>query len=84
MGLDSVEWVMEIESEFGVSVPDEVAETFHTPRDAVEWLVRQVDKDEWPRERVESRVLEISAETFRVKIKKVRLDSHIVDDLGAD
>ena len=84
MGLDSVEWVMLLEDEFEVPIPDGVAETFHTPRAAVEYIAPRADPSTWPRERVERRVLEISAEQFGRPIGEVRLDSHIVHDLGAD
>lgn len=84
MGLDSVEWVMEIEEEFGIDVPDPVAETLRTVGDAVEAVVARVDAEQWPRDRVELRIREITARLFRKKIDEVRLDSRLVEDLEAD
>lgn len=36
--IDQVEFVMNIEDEFGVEVPDEIAETFTTPQHAIDYL----------------------------------------------
>ncbi len=84
MGLDSVEWVMLLESEFGVAIPDEVAESLRTPRAAIEFIAPRADPSLWHRDRIERRVLEISAEQFGRASATVRLDSDIVHDLGAD
>lgn len=36
--LDFVEIIMDIESEYGISIPDKIAETFDTPNKIVEYL----------------------------------------------
>lgn len=83
MGLDSVEWVMEIEDEFGIDVPDPVAETLRTVGDAMEVVVARVEAERWPRERVELRVREITASQFGKRLDEVLLDSRLVEDLEA-
>ncbi len=44
--LDFVEFTMEIEDEFGVSVPDDVAQTILTVRQAVEEIRRRTDSQD--------------------------------------
>jgi acyl carrier protein len=40
--LDVVEVIMELEEEFGVSIPDEAAERLKTIDDVIEYIVRQI------------------------------------------
>jgi acyl carrier protein len=40
--LDVVEVIMELEEEFGVSMPDEAAERLRTIDDVIEYIVRQI------------------------------------------
>ncbi len=42
MGLDLVEWLMCVEEEFGVALPDDEAAHWRTMGDVQEWLVSQV------------------------------------------
>lgn len=44
MGLDSVEIVMGWEEEFGLAIPDEVAQEIWTPRQAIDYIFRQVEQ----------------------------------------
>jgi len=41
MGLDAVELVISYEEAFGLLIPGEVAETWRTPRDVIEWVYAQ-------------------------------------------
>lgn len=84
MGLDSVEWVLVLEDEFKVKIPDEVAVTLRTPRAAAGFIVQLVDPRLWRRDLVEQRVLKVTGELFGRPVDEVRLDSDIVHDLGAD
>jgi len=81
--LDIVDWIMELESEFGLTIPNEVAGTFETPRRAADYIARRVDPGVWPPDRIEERVLQLTATAFGVSRSQVRLDSRIVQDLGA-
>jgi len=38
--LDCIEMIMRVEEEFGVNIPDEVAEGFGTPADVIAYLSR--------------------------------------------
>lgn len=42
MSLDIVEFIMEVEEEFGILIPDEVAETITTPRKLVDYIFARV------------------------------------------
>jgi len=42
--LDTVELIMEFEKEFGISIPDEQAETIGTVGQAIEYLEKTVSK----------------------------------------
>jgi acyl carrier protein len=45
MGLELVEFVMTLEEEFEVSIPDEVAQQLTTPRKVYEWLIHELRAD---------------------------------------
>jgi hypothetical protein len=83
VGLDIVDWIMELESEFGLTIPNEVAGTFETPRRAVDYIAQRVAPEVWPLDRIEDRVLQLTAATFGVTRSEVRLDSRIVQDFDA-
>ena len=40
MGLDSVEFLLVIEEEFDMSIPDEISEKLQTPRDLIAFIKR--------------------------------------------
>lgn len=42
--LETVEWIMELEEEFGVSIPEEAAENFETIGDVVTYIREQRGK----------------------------------------
>lgn len=41
MGLDSVELVLAFEEEFGIAIPDSAAEKMRTPRDVIDFVVKE-------------------------------------------
>ncbi|MFO1486728.1 MAG: phosphopantetheine-binding protein [Verrucomicrobiaceae bacterium] len=41
MGLDSVELVLAFEEEFGIAIPDSAAENMRTPRDVIDFVVKE-------------------------------------------
>jgi acyl carrier protein len=41
MGLDAVELVLAFEEEFGIAIPDPVAEKMRTPRDVIEFVIAE-------------------------------------------
>src|SRR5689334_11378180 len=42
MGLDGVEFVMNLEDAFGIAIPDAIASQLWTPRMVVDWLEEQL------------------------------------------
>jgi len=44
MGLDIVEFVMDVEESFGISIPDDVAERFTTPRKLIDYILDRVPR----------------------------------------
>ena len=86
MGLDTVEIVMEIEREFGISVPDDRAESSRTVGDTssmiVELLVAkgrtrsaELEREVW------ERLVTIVAEQMRISRTEVRPESTWVGDI---
>lgn len=91
MGLELVEFVMTLEEEFKVDIPDSVAQTLTTPRKVYEWLILELRADNphaipfgkaWSREQVVERTREIIREQFG--IAKFSDDDSFVEDLGID
>lgn len=91
MGLELVEFVMTLEEEFKVNIPDEVAQTLTTPRKVYEWLIHELRADKpdaipfgrpWTREQVVERTRDIIRTQFG--ITKFHDDDRFVDDLGID
>ncbi len=94
MGLDSVEFVMEVEDEFDLKIPDADAEQMQTVGDTVRYVAAQhgldldtskSNPDEMKKiEAVRERVYTIVAEQFGVKRDSITDETHYVDDLNAD
>ncbi|MEM0983762.1 MAG: hypothetical protein AAGI17_07425 [Planctomycetota bacterium] len=86
MGLDGVELAMEVEDEFQIRLDDDVAAACRTVSDLVFVVVSELRaKGESVREHeIEFRVREIVADQFGLRVERVRLEDHFVDDLGMD
>jgi Phosphopantetheine attachment site len=80
MGLELVDFILTLEKEFGIDIPDRDAATFHTPRQAVDYLVARVD-GRWSRAEIERIVVDTVIKEFGVM--NVPLDADFVRDLGA-
>jgi len=42
--IDSVEFIMDIEKAFNLSIPDEEMEKFRTARDVIDWVYKEINK----------------------------------------
>lgn len=81
MGLDTVELVLTYEDEFGILIPDADAERMRTVGDVSSFIASKVDPALWPKERVEVRVREITANQLGLKLDQVQLSHRFVEDL---
>lgn len=86
MGLDLVEMVMRIEEEFEIDIPNEVAETFTTPKKVINYLiVLPKFKDEnRPRENIADKIWLIIEEETGIDRKDYNEDSRFIEDMGMD
>ena len=91
MGLEFVEFVMTLEEEFKVDIPDKVAQDLRTSRKVYEWLIHELRADNtnaipfgkaWTREQIIQRTRELIRDQFGVE--KFSDDDHFVEDLGID
>ena len=97
MGLDVIELVMAIETEFGVAIPDQVAAELCTGRATTEYLVdvlrvramnglsvpaECLEKGEVSDERVWRMLRKLVAEQAGRPEEDVNSDQHFVNDLG--
>jgi len=80
MGLDTVEFVMAAEKEFGIEIPDEAAERMRTPRMMVDWLGTQFPT--LPRAEIELRIRRLMDD--ELGITEFGWDQEFVRDLGLD
>lgn len=81
MGLDSVQLIIDIENEFGISIPDAEAEKISTIRDFSECVVRLTGKE---LEEVEFKIMTILHESLGVEWNRLKPSARIVDDMGID
>jgi acyl carrier protein len=88
MGLESVELVMAWEEHFGITIPDERAVTWQTPRIAIlgiaDLIQLQSPARKWTSEQIERDVCEIIVEQIGIKRSEFTLDSHFIRDMGID
>lgn len=80
MGLDGVELIMELEDEFGVSLPDDKMTECRTPRELIEiiWsLLRGADVAGCPSQRAFYMLRRVVTETLKVPRRDIRPDTPV-------
>lgn len=85
MGLDTVEFVIEIEQEFGIEISDEDAEKLAIVGDIARYVVAQCKyqtKIELTFENALNRVIEILVSSYAIPRRNINSTSHVVEDLG--
>jgi hypothetical protein len=86
MGLDTVEFVIELEKEFGVVIPDEEASVITTVGELALLIVRllRVQGRRMATDEVIRKMTEILHDRYRVPRESVLWDARIVKDLGLE
>lgn len=85
MGLDLVEMVMRIETEFEITIPDEAAVTMVTPRTVIDYLMAQPKINEkFSREYVALSVWLIIEDEAGIIREHHDDDSRFIEDMGMD
>ncbi len=82
MGLDSVEFVMEVEQRFRLSLPDSDCENVRTVADMAELVIARVPGSD--RQTVMDEVRKLAADQAGMPLEHVHAHSDIVKDLGFD
>ncbi len=83
MGLDSVEIVMAIEDEFGITIPDEQAQDCHTVGELIEIVWSIGPSDDRSYREVKNRIRSMVAEQMGLRLRDVRPES-TWRELGVD
>lgn len=85
MGLDLVEMVYRIEEEFEITIPDEIAVTFVTPRTVIDYLMT-IPKisEQSSRNYVAIIVWLILEDEAAINRKDYNEDSRFIEDMGMD
>jgi len=87
MGLGIADFVLDLEEEFGISIPDAsqnivtVAECIDYVFSLVQRLPQEAQKSQ---DEVQRRVVELLSVHTSVPVEEITLDKAIVDDLGLD
>lgn len=86
MGLDLVEMVMRVEEEFEIEIPNEVAETFTTPRHVIDYLMtlpkfRDANR---PREYLADKVRLIVEDVAPIDPGDYHEDARFIEDMYMD
>ena len=86
MGLDTVEFVLEAEKHFGVSISDEAAAKTETVGQFVQLIYDLRDKTSKPlaHDEVCRQVQSIIVEQFAIPVEKIVLTARFIEDLGLD
>jgi acyl carrier protein len=83
MGLDLVEFVMAVEQEFKLEIPDEAAETFVSPKFVIDYIFSQ-RKESLTREEVAEKVWQILVYETAIKREDFDENSRFIQDMGID
>jgi len=86
MGLDTIELVMQIEEEFSIEIPDDVASEILTIGELAQYLEKRTvgAPSEIKYDQACERIFEILIHDFKVNPKIVTANSRFVKDLGLD
>jgi acyl carrier protein len=85
MGLDTVELIVRIESDFGVSIPNEIAVTLSTPRRVIDYLMQQPSiASGKTRETVALELWFLLEDQLSIERFRYTEDSRFVEDMGID
>ncbi|GAA6152175.1 hypothetical protein [Pseudoteredinibacter isoporae] len=87
MGLDTVELVMWVEEEFGITVSDDEASVTYTVGDLAELIAQKVNAQygkSWTYAEPLPRIIDILVKDYGVKRERINTASRIVDDLGLE
>jgi acyl carrier protein len=83
MGLDIVEFVMSVEEEFQIEIPNDVPETFINTKTVIDYVHSQV-QDKFTREQVAEKIWEILVNETGINRKKFDENSHFIEDMELD
>jgi acyl carrier protein len=86
MGLDTVELVMEVEEEFSIDIPNELASTLTTVGKLHCFVVAELHRRDRPRpsKEVFEQLRELIVTQIGVRPEQVVANASFVDDLGMD
>ena len=83
MGLDITNFILAVEDEFKVSIPDEDYETIVTVRDMCRYVEKRTTSGARS-EHILQRVRELISQEFSIPIEEIQPESRFVDDLQID
>lgn len=84
MGLEVEELVINLEEEFEIAIPDEVASVLTTSRMLIDWIAAHPDVSrQWSRGYVEETVWLAIEHILGVRRQDFTDDSRVVQDMGA-
>lgn len=85
MGLDVVELIVEIESTFDISIPDEKAERIATVGQLVDYVyTRQKPSHKIEKQEVEKHIIHLVSTLIDIPVNEIELHHSFTTDLGMD
>ena len=86
MGLDSLELVLGWEEEFGISIPNEAAATFETPRNVGDYIEPALDAQgrSLPRAEIDRILKQVVIEQLGIDESVYGIDVKFVEEMGVD
>jgi len=81
LGLDLVEFVMRVEEEFDLDIPDEIRSTLVTPRKVIDHLSSRMPG---PRDEIAEKVWEFLEYETGIDKSNFTEDSRFIEDMGID
>lgn len=83
MGMDIVEFVMAIEEEFDLNIPNDIAETFVNPKMIIDFVTLQTN-GKYSRNEVAEKTWTILVYLTEIKRESFNENSRFVEDMGLD